>query len=183
MIKSHDRSYYIGASDTNYVVGSWNTKTFDKWYGTKLGIYSQDFMNEYMRAGTAYEHKILEFLNVPGMVMDSQKVIGRLRVNLDGNTRDTIYEVKTYIHENGFKVSKQYLGQAMVEMYTYSIRNHYIVSYGLEQEDYNNYYRDIDQKRLSFHPVTYDEKFINDIYLPRYETLCKCLDKGVWPSV
>lgn len=182
MIKSHDRSYYIGASDTAYVVGNWGTLSFDKWYGTKLGIYSNDFSNKYMEAGTAYEHKILDALNIPGMEMDKQLIKGRLRVNLDGNTPDTIYEVKTYKYDNGFKLSKTYKSQVMVEMYAYDISQAYIVSYGLLDDDYKNYYRDIDLERLELYPIQYDKEFINNIYLPRLEILCSCLDKGVWPK-
>ena len=182
MIKSQDRSYFIGASDTSYVVGNWNTKSFDKWYGTKLGIYSQDFKNDAMRAGTHYEHKILEALKIKGLQMDKQMIKGRLRVNLDGNTVDTIYEVKTHSAEKLFKVSKLYRNQVIVEMYAFGIRNAYIVSYGLLEEDYNNYYRDIDYSRLKMHKIDYDVEFINDIYIPRFDYLSECLDKGVWPK-
>ena len=69
MISSYDRSYYIGASDTSYVIGNWTTKSFDKWYGTKLGIYEQNFVNDAMRAGTNYEHKILEALGILDLEM------------------------------------------------------------------------------------------------------------------
>lgn len=183
MIKSQDRSYYIGASDTSYVVGNWNTKSFERWYGTKLGIYSQDFTNDSMRAGTAYEHKILDALQVPGICKDRQLIKGRLRVNLDGNTNSTIYEVKTYNYEKAFKVSKAYREQVIVEMYAYQVFNAFIVSYGFLDADYRNFYRDIDKERLELHPIFYDSEFINKIYLPRFEILSSCLDKGVWPSV
>lgn len=182
MISSKDRSYYIGASDTGYVVGNWNTKSFEKWYGTKLGIYSQDFTNDNMRAGTAYEHKILEALDIKGLEMDKQKIIGRLRVNLDGNTTDSIYEVKTYGIKKPFKVSKAYRNQVNVEMYSFDIRSAYIVAYGLEDKDYINFYRDIDKDRLSYHQIVYDDKFIKREYIPKFNYLCECLDRGVFPS-
>ena len=38
MIVSHDRSYYIGASDTDKVIGNWKTKTWEKWWLQKIGI-------------------------------------------------------------------------------------------------------------------------------------------------
>lgn len=182
MIKSKDRSYFIGASDTSYVVGNWKTKTFEKWYGTKLGIYSQDFTNDYMRAGTHYEHRILDSLNIEGLEKDKQIIKGRLRVNLDGNTKDTIYEVKTHGADKQFKVSKAYRLQVMVQMYAFDIKSAYIVSYGLTEDDYNNYYREIDQERIAWHPIKYDEKFINETYLPRLAYLSGCLDKGVFPK-
>lgn len=182
MIHSQDRSYYIGASDTSYVVGNWNTKTFDNWYGTKLGIYSNSFSNIYTKAGTAYEHKILESLFIPGLQMDKQMIKGRLRVNLDGNTESTIYEVKTYKYESGFTLSRAYKNQVNVEMYAYEMKQAFIVSYGLTDAEYKNFYIDIDPDRITYHPIPYNHDFINDIYLPRFEYLSDCLDKGVWPK-
>lgn len=182
MITSQDRSYYIGASDTSYVVGNWKTKSFAKWYGEKQGIYSNDFTNVYMQAGTFLEHRILDHLDIKGLEKDKQIIQGRLRVNLDGNTKNTICEVKTHGVDKPFKVSKRYREQVIVQMYASGIKRAYIVSYGLENEDYYNFYRDIDPSRLEFHKIEYDEKFINDIYLPRFNYLSECLDKGVFPK-
>lgn len=182
MIQSKDRSYYIGASDTNYVIGNYETKSFAKWYGVKQGIYTMDFTNEAMMAGTAYEHKILETLNIPGLTMDRQTIMGRLRVNLDGNTEDTIYEVKTHNIEKTFKVSKQYKNQVNVEMYAFNIRNAYIVSYGLTDDNYRNYYLDIDRSRIIKTRIEYDQEFIEKTYIPRFNYVSYCLDNGVYPS-
>lgn len=180
MISSRDRSYYIGASDTSFVVGNWGTKTFEKWFGTKLGIYSMDYVSKEMRTGTAYEHKILNSLNIPGMEMDKQIIKGRLRVNLDGNTDDTIYEAKTINHKP-VKPPKEYINQVNVEMFAYEYRKAVIVFYEVTDAEYRNYYLDIDTNRLSTFPVLYDEKFINGIYLPKFNYLSECLDKGVFP--
>ena len=92
MIANKDRSWWFGASDTDYIVGSWDAKTFQKWWLVKLGLSSMDFSNKYTRAGTHYEHAILDALNIP-MQKDKQVLIPflRLRVNLDGNDCDTIY--------------------------------------------------------------------------------------------
>lgn len=182
MIKSHDRSYYIGASDTSYVVGNWTTKSFEKWWGEKLGIYSNDFTNVYMQAGTFLEHRILDAINLPLLEKDNQIIKGRLRVNLDGNTKDTIYEVKTYGVDKSFKVSKTYREQVQVEMYAFGYKKAYIVSYGLTDADYNNFYLPIDLKRLDLHPIEYNEEFIRDVYIPRFDYLSDCLDKGVFPK-
>lgn len=181
MIASKDRSYYIGASDTSYVVGNWDTLSFRRWFGVKLGIYTLDYESEAMKAGTAYEHRILDHLGIRGMEKDRQIIDGRLRVNLDGNTDTTIYEVKTYMHEIGFKVPKKYKEQVWVQMYGAGLRQAYIVAYGLTEADYNNYYRDIDSERLSMHPIEYNDKFINDIYLPCFKYLSICLDRGIFP--
>lgn len=181
MISSQDRSYYIGASDTSYVVGNWNTKSFDNWWLTKLGLYKSDFTNEAMKAGNNYEHKILDALGIEGLEKDKQFIKGRLRVNLDGNTEDCIYEVKTYNAKKEFKVSKQYWRQAQVEMFGSEIQKLNIVSYALLEEDYKNFYNEIDSDRIKLIPIEYDSKFILEEYLPKLDILSYCLEKGIHP--
>lgn len=182
MISNKDRSGYFGASDTNYIVGNWHTKSFEKWWLTKIGISRNDFTNESMKAGTNYEHKILDSLEIANLEKDKQIIIRKLRVNLDGNTLDKIYEVKTYRYEKGFKMPRSYINQVLVEMFSANIRKACIVAYGLNDSDYKNYFNEIDKERLSFHEIEYDEKWINDIYKPKLEYLSYCLEKGVFPT-
>ena len=181
MIQSQDRSYYIGASDTSMVVGNWDTKTFENWWLEKLGLYKNNLSNEATKAGNNYEHKILESLQIEGLKMDQQIIIDRLRVNLDGNTKTCIYEVKTHKSEKDFKVSKQYWRQAQVEMYASRIHNLYIAAYALEENDYKNYFNKIDKQRLQLIPVEYDDNFIKYEYLPCLTILTECLKKGEFP--
>lgn len=181
MISDKDRSGYIGASDTGFVMRSWNTKTFEQWWRVKQGISVNNISTDAMMAGTAYEHKILEALNLPGLEMDKQIIKGRLRVNLDGNTDSKIYEVKTHSAEKPFKVSADYRRQVNVEMYASGIKEACIVAYALEPEDYRNYFRDIDTERLTFHEIPYDEEFIQK-YEKRMLYLCKCLEEGLFPK-
>lgn len=181
MIQSQDRSGYIGASDTSYVVGNWKTKSFEKWWLEKLGISKNNFSNEAIKAGNNYEHKILEALNVEGLQTDKQIIEDRLRVNLDGNTETCIYEVKTHNADKEFKVSKQYWRQAQVEMYASNIRKLYIVAYSLIESDYKNYFNEIDTNRIQLIPVEYDEKFIKEEYLPNLKYLTVCLKEGKFP--
>ena len=54
MIASKDRSGYIGASDTRFVMGKWTSKTFENWWREKQGITCNNFTNEAMQAGTRY---------------------------------------------------------------------------------------------------------------------------------
>ena len=182
MITNKDRSGYFGASDTKYIIGNWKTKTFQNWWLVKLGLIQNDFENEYTKAGTNYEHKILESLGIENLEMDKQIIIDRLRVNLDGNTDKKIYEVKTYNHEKGFKVSKAYKEQVLVQMYADNKRDAEIVAYGLLESDYKNYFHEIDKERLSFHKIEYDEDFIDSIYVPRLKYLTMCLKKGLMPK-
>lgn len=181
MIQSQDRSYYIGASDTSMVVGNWATKTFEKWWLEKLGFNKNDIKTEAMQAGTNYEHKILDALEIDGLEKDKQIIIDRLRVNLDGNTDTCIFEVKTHNIEKEFKVSKQYWRQAQVEMFASNIHKLYIVVYSLQENDYKNYFNKIDKERIKFLQVDYDEKFITEEYIPKLEILTRCLKEGVFP--
>lgn len=183
MISSKDRSFYFGASDTSYIVGNWNTKSFEKWWLVKLGFTTNDLTNDSMKAGNNYEHKILNSLNIKNLQKDKQIIIDRLRVNLDGNTDDCIYEIKTYNNEKEFKISKQYWRQVQVQMYASNIRTAYIVAYGLNKKDYMNYFNDVDKERLQMLPIEYDEKFINEEYLPKLKYLTECLKKGKYPKL
>lgn len=184
MIQSQDRSYYIGASDTSFVVGNWKTKTFEKWWLEKIGIYKNEIKTEAMQTGTNYEHKILDALEIEGLEKDKQIIYEdlRLRVNYDGNTDTCIYEVKTYNAEKEFKVSKQYWRQAQVEMFAKKTYKLNIVAYGLKEEDYKNFFNKIDKDRIKFYPVEYDKNFVEKEYLPKLKILAECLKKGVFPQ-
>lgn len=185
MISSQDRSYYIGCSDTNMVVGNWTTKSFENWWLEKLGFYKNTLKTETMIAGTNYEHKILDALNIKDLEKDKQIIIEdlRLRANLDGNTDDCIYEVKTHNIEKEFKVSKQYWRQAQVEMFASNIHQLQIVSYSLQENDYINFFNKIDRDRLEIFKVEYDENFIDNEYLPKLKVLAKYLEEGVFPCL
>lgn len=185
MIVSHDRSYYIGASDTDKVIGNWKTKTWEKWWLQKIGINQDRFDNRYTIAGTNWEHRILESLHIQGMELDKQFIIEdiRLRVNLDGNTPDRIKECKTYKWEKGFKVPKKYRDQVQVQMFGSGIHNADIVAYGLVEEDYDNFFRKIDMSRLREHPIIYDPNWIETVYLPKLRILADCLKRGAFPDV
>ena len=163
------------------VVGNWATKTFENWWLEKLGLNKNNFSTEATKAGNNYEHKILDSLNIEGLEKDKQIIIDRLRVNLDGNTNTCIYEVKTHKLEKEFKVSKQYWRQAQVEMYASKIYKLFIVAYALNNNDYMNYFNNIDKERLQVIPVEYDKKFIEEEYLPKLEILTDCLKRGVFP--
>ena len=163
------------------VVGNWNTKTFEKWWLEKIGINRNDIKTEAMQAGTNYEHKILDALEIKNLEKDKQIIIDRLRVNLDGNTDTCIYEVKTYNANKEFKVSKQYWRQSQVEMYVSNIHQLYIVAYALSEEDYMNYFNEIQKDRIKLFSIEYDKDFINNEYLPNLKILTKCLKEGAFP--
>ena len=186
MITNHDRSGWIGASDVQFVLGNWKTKTWEKWWMQKLGINNDHFENEYTKAGTNWEHRILDALNLPNLEKDKQIIIEdlRLRVNLDGNTHVGIKEVKTYQWEKGWKKTPQkYIDQVQVQMFASGLWMADIVTYGLQPEDYKNYLRELDPNRLRQIPVGYDIPWIEGVYLPKLRILADCLKRGVWPHV
>ena len=182
MIESKDRSEYFGASDTDKIIGNYKTATFEKWWMQKIGINRDHFDNKYTLAGTHYEHRILESLDIP-MELDKQIIIEdlRLRVNLDGNDTDTIYECKTYNLEKGFKMPKKYVQQVQVQMFASGLRKAKIIAYGLTEGDYDNYFHPIDPGRRSEFIIEYDEKWINEVYLPKLKYLAECLKEGRFP--
>lgn len=183
MIASKDRSGWFGASDVDKVVGNYNTKTWRKWWLEKIGIDKNDFTNNAMQAGTWYEHRILKSLGFE-IELDKQIIIEDilLRVNLDGNTEDTIYECKTYNHEKGFKVPLKYKRQVWVQMYASGIRKAYIVAYGLVEDDYKNFFNEIDKDRLELIPIEYNEQWIHTEFLPKLRVLVDCLKRGIMPN-
>lgn len=182
MISSQDRSGYFGASDVSYIVGNWKTATFEKWWMQKIGINRDHFDNKYTLAGTHYEHRILESLGVP-MELDKQVILEdlRLRVNLDGNDDDTIYECKTYKFDKGFKMPKKYIEQVQVQMFATGFRKAKIIVYGLLEEDYDNYFNPIDSLRRKEYVIAYDERWINEVFLPKLTYLAECLKEGKFP--
>lgn len=191
MITDHDRSGWIGASDVMFVIGNWKTKTWEKWWMQKLGINADHFDNRYTMAGTNWEHRILDSLQIPDLEKDRQIIIEdlRLRVNLDGNTPVRIKEVKTYQWEKGWKKTPpKYINQTHVQVFGsrlagMGIEGADIVAYGLEEADYDNYLRPLDPNRLAEIPVVYDLKWAETVYLPKHLILADCLKRGVFPNV
>ena len=148
----------------------------------KIGINRDSINNKFVLAGTHLEHKILESLGIP-MELDKQIILEdlRLRVNLDGNTDDTIFECKTYQLVRGFKLPRKYIDQVQVQMYASGLRKAKIITYGLKDEDYDNYFLDIDPSRRDEIVITYDKRWVEEIYLPRLTYLAECLKEGRWP--
>ena len=173
----------MSASDTDKVIGKWGSDTWVKWWLQKLAINNDHFFNKYTLAGNHFEHRILESLNIPLMELDKQILLPelKLRVNLDGNTDDCIYECKTYQWAKGFKMHRKYINQLQVQMFASCIYKGCIVAYGLEDKDYDNFFRPIDQQRLTVHYFAYDKQWIETKYLPKLRILADHLEKGTIP--
>jgi len=186
VIADQDRSGWFGASDTSYIMGSWNTKTFDRWWLQKLGINRDRFSTDATAAGTYFEHAILDHVGVAEK--DKQILLPELllRINLDGSTGGHIVEVKTHRAQKAYKNTAAHRRQVQVQMLGmylsgYTDVSAEIVSYGLLEYDYSNFFGNIDPERLNRHPVAYDEAFICK-FTPRLQYLRGCLQKGVWPN-
>ena len=181
MIKNHSRAYWFGASDTAMIMGRWDTQTFYKWWLVKCGAVPQPtWSTKAMRAGTYYEHRILDALGIKKRDRQIRIRRLRLRVNLDGEERRTVHEVKTH-GKPKFTVSKAYWQQAQVEMYA-TKKKLVINAYRLLEADYENYFNEIDAERLSEHPIEYDQAWIKEQYLPRLKYLARCLRRHRLPK-
>ena len=177
MITDKSRDYYIGASDTQYVMMNFNSKTFQRWWRVKIGAEVNEYESIYIDAGNRYEQKILDALFIP--YRNEQKIIGQLRVNLDGRTDEEICEVKT--HKNKFKVTKAYWQQVQIEMWSFQIYRARILAYQLLPEDYE-FDNDIEIERIVHYPVEYEEQFVYEEYFPRFHYLCWCFREEITPS-
>ena len=180
MIHNHDRSGWFGASDTAMIMGNWSTKTFANWWLVKMGINKSHFASIQMQTGTALEHRILAHIGITKMDRQIRFPSLLLRVNLDGEDRRMVTEVKTYSVET-FRVTKPYWMQAQVEMFA-TKKQLRIAAYQVTPDDYMNWFLPIDPDRLSFHPVEWDGEWIAGQYLPRLRYLAHCLRKGAFPN-
>lgn len=180
MIANHDRSGWFGASDTHYVVGSFDTRTFVAWWLTKTGAIHQSFSSKAMNAGTYYEHKVLDAIGVTKMDRQIKLRRLRLRVNLDGETSDRIFEVKTHKSEKPI-VKKEYWQQAQVQSFA-TKKPVSIVFYRVTEEEYDNFFLPIDRERIHVEKIQYDSEWVQKAYLPRLRYLAMCLRKRQTPS-
>lgn len=190
MIHDHDRSGYFGASDTyNVMADNRDTKTWQNFWYEKLGAKSTFTGNEYTRAGTRYEHPILEAID-EHMVMDGQLIIEdlKVRVNYDGWKDGIIYEVKTYDPKHEFRITDKYWMQVQVEMFVYKelaeewflppFQKLYICSYPLTEADRDAAEPHVDPNKINYEEVKYDEKFIAK-YKRRVKRLARKLRKAL----
>lgn len=192
MITNLDRSLWIGASDTHYVVGNHDTKTWRKWWAVKTGILqSMNFKNKYTQAGDSYERLILTAYG-ENVEFDKTLLLPEyaLRVNLDGNTDKKIIEAKTYKAANGFPDKRgttwsHYYMQTQVEMFAWRQVFEESVSleirfYALLDSDYEAAFRgvplEIDPDRIKSESIDYDEGFIEALYLPKLKPLAEELN-------
>lgn len=193
MIHDHDRSYYIGASDTKYVMGNWNTQTFRHWWDIKMGFDDDDIDNIYLRTGTLYEPKIMDEIHVI-TERDRQIIIGRLRVNLDGETEHSVCEIKTVSidkmklnEDDRWIPPKHYKDQVQVELFATDKLTGVLYGYGVTDDDYDAVARGetlpIDIERLKYTTITRNDDWLDNEYLPRLWYLCDCLEKEKLPCM
>lgn len=184
MLKNLDRSRWIGGSETHYVMSNWQTKTFMQFWLLKLGIQDNKFSNVYTMAGNAYERRIAQSL---GLKMKFDRCVKipklRLRVNLDGETNDCIYEIKTHkATEKKWELPKNYWQQCQVQMFATGKHKCKLVAYPMEEENYDNFFLEVDKDKVEVFEITYDVKWIQTEYLPRLVYLAECLKKRKTPN-
>ncbi len=178
MISDKSRDYYIGASDTHFVMMNFDTKTFQRWWQTKIGAEVMEIESVYTIAGNIYEQRILDEIFVP--YRNEQFIVGQLRVNLDGRTDQEVVEVKTS-KKPYTKVRTDHWQQTQVEMFASCMSRARLVAYEMEEADYE-YIRDIDLDRLKTFTIEYDEEWVLNEYMPRFNYLTFCFNEEVTPS-
>lgn len=188
MIKNQDRSKWFGASDTDMVVGNWDTESFKEWWSIKLGYKKSGYRSWVMDCGNIMEIPIIRFIEK----REKKKIsIGkhpyyvfglRLRVNYDGLRRNEVIEIKT-TEEHWKNVPKKYWRQCQVLMFRKKKRMTSLYAYKMETEDYYSpYFPVIDEKRLKRYEIHYDDSFIENEYKPRLKYLASCLKQKKFPS-
>jgi hypothetical protein len=165
MITNLDRSGWFGASDTNIICTSWETKTFQNWWLEKLGIRVNGFHNVYMDTGNIVERQIIDKINeLTGRRIRYGKYPKynfkyRLRVNYDGLWWFPI-EVKT-TKEMFSKIPIAYWRQCQTLMFSDKADICELWAYELLEDEYSRpYYLDIDPDRLKMFTVERDDEFI-----------------------
>jgi hypothetical protein len=195
-ITNLDRSGYFGASDTSTMLRNWDTKTFKDWWLVKLGIIENPLLdNKYIRAGNLLEIPILRSLNIPDMQFGTDPFYGeayiarKLRINLDGYTEDTIYEVKcierTRASKYRTKIPLEYERQCQVQMFGTGKRKCNLVVYSMSPHEYEEdflMFSDINPDKIMIRPIEYSEKFILEEYAPVLEYLTDCLEREMVPD-
>lgn len=185
MIHDPSRAGWFGASDVSYIMGNWKTKSFRQWWMKKLGIDTSHFTTRAMNAGTYYEGVVLDYVGAPRR--DHQILLPDLllRVNLDGDGPGRIWEVKTHGADKAYKPTKAHRQQVQVQMFAKMktegvIPNAEIVDYGLTENDYRNFFNEIDPGRVGRHVVSYDQAFLAE-FLEKLEYLRDHLKRGMFP--
>ncbi len=180
MIKSHDRSGWFGASDTKYITGNFDTKTFAAWWLTKIGVTRNTIRTKAMNAGTYYEHRILDAIGVTRKDRQIKIWRYRLRVNIDGETKKVIKEVKTHKSEIPL-LHDHYWQQAQVQWFA-SRKPVDIVFYRVSEEEYDNFFLPIDPTRITEVSILPDPSWITETYLPRLKYLAHCWRRRLTPT-
>lgn len=198
MIKSiNSRVGIIGASDTRYVMMSFETATFKKWWLEKIGLAERkEVSNIYMDTGTMLEKPVIDTycsmkkikLNYGEEPFISEEY-ERLVVNLDAYNEKKNVEVKCVGFDKAFnwqfKLDRNYYQQVQVQMLGSGLRKTTIVAYGLLPRDYdfsNLVNPKIDKNRIFEVEVDYDYEWLETQYIPRLKYLTYCFDNNKIPT-
>lgn len=188
MITNHDRSRWFGASDTATIMGNWETKTFAKWWLSKLGLAQNTYHSIAMDTGNIMEHAIIdEVARQTGYRIRKGRrplysPLLRLRVNYDGLCSQCVVEIKTA--KRMFEtVPKNYWQQCQVLMYRTRRERCELWAYEVTEDDYAApYFARIDPARLRRFTIAYDPAWIQNDYLPRLRVLARALRRREFPN-
>ena len=135
-------------------------------------------------AGNAYERRIAQSL---GLKMKFDRCVKipklRLRVNLDSETKDCIYEIKTHkATEKQWLPLTNYWQQCQVQMFATCKHKCKLVAYPMKEENYDNFFLEVDREKVEVFDIPYDEQWVKNEYLPRLVYLAECLKKRKTPN-
>lgn len=180
--KSESRIGIFGASETSLILSNPKSKTYQTFIKQKAGVIERvELDNKYINAGNVLEHQIIRWLEKTyNITIEKDKQIHLkdkcLRVNLDGNTEDCIFEIKTRNSHYRFgdkKPPKNYWEQVQVQMHASNIKKAKLVILYLYDDDYDNLLGyEIKKENIKIFDIEYDEKFIKR-YLKRLKLAVK----------
>lgn len=180
--KQESRIGIFGASETSLIMSNKRSKTYQTFIKQKAGVIErQELDNKYIDAGNVLEHQIIRWLEKTyNLTIEKDKQIiledECLRVNLDGNTDDCIFEIKTRNTHYGFgdtKPPKSYWQQIQVQMFASNIKQAKLVILYLYDDDYDNLLGyEIEEKNIKIFDIEYDQEFISE-YLINLELAVK----------
>lgn len=172
--KSESRIGIFGASETALIMSNHRNKTYQTFLKQKAGLIEREELdNKYITAGNVLEHLIIDYIAFKydlSIEKDKQcfDIENNLRVNLDGNTSECVYEIKTRTNGKRFsdkKPPKNYWQQVQVQMYASGVRQGKLVVLYLYEEDYeleNMLGFEIKDENVVIYDIECDPDFIKE---------------------
>lgn len=185
----NDRYKFIGGSEANIMYMKYKTKTFQKWWATKLSELPEDqISNKSMAVGTILEHDIADLYervnNVKG-IRDKAKIKGIARANTDYILGNKISDIKATSKAFEWFVSEKipinYKRQLTHYLYVFGLDEASIIAYLVDDETLDYPFEELSEEKLFEIPVQISEKEIT-FHRQLLEYLEHCRDMNIFPE-